>query len=50
VGDSLRTDVRRKNPGRGRVADPMPGQLSKASRLRSPEGEPGTDSVVVTLP
>ena len=26
MGDSLRTDVRRKDPGRGPVADPMPGQ------------------------
>ena len=50
VGDSLPTDVPRRDPGRGPVADPMLRRLSKASRLGSPEGEPGTDSVVVTLP
>ena len=26
TGDSLRTDVPRRDPGRGPVADPMPGQ------------------------
>ena len=50
AGDSLGTGVQERDPGRGRVADPTPRQPCRVSSLVSPAGEPGTESVVVTLP
>ena len=48
--DSLPTDVLQRDPEQGPVTDPMPRQPCRASNLRGPKGEPGTNSVVVTLP
>ncbi len=50
AGGNLPTDVLQRDPGQGPVADPMRRQPGKPLSLRGPKGEPGTNSVVVTLP